>query len=60
MSRPVAVAVAVAIPLPVSFAERATFFLPQQPGPDVWEFLSGPMLFVGVMATIVAFLLAVT
>jgi hypothetical protein len=58
MKRPVAVAVA--IPFPLTFADRVTFFLPGEKTSDAWEFLAGPMLFLGIMATIVAFLVAVT
>ncbi|MGA8893449.1 MAG: hypothetical protein WB493_17950 [Anaeromyxobacteraceae bacterium] len=58
MKRPVAVAVA--IPFPVPFADRITFFLPREGTSDAWDFMAGPMLFVGIMATIVAFLLAVS
>jgi uncharacterized membrane protein YphA (DoxX/SURF4 family) len=57
MKRPVAVAIA--IPFPVPFADRVTFFLPGETTSDAWEFVAGPMLFLGIMATIVAFLLAV-
>lgn len=60
MKRAVPAAVAVAIPFPASLADRATFFLPKDPSSDAWEFVAGPMLFLGIMATIVAFLLAVT
>jgi hypothetical protein len=49
MKRPVAVAVA--IPFPISFSDRSA---------DAWEFLSGPVLLLGILATIVAFLVAVT
>jgi len=52
-----AVPVAVAVPFP--FQDRVTFFLPNDASLDAWEFLAGPMLFLGIMATIVAFLLAV-
>ncbi len=49
MKRPVAVAVA--IPFPITFLDRSSY---------AWEFLSGPVLFLGILATIVAFLVAVT
>lgn len=58
MKRPVPVAIA--IPYPVAFADRVTFFLPKDRASDAWEFLAGPVLFLGIMATISAFLLAVS
>jgi uncharacterized membrane protein YphA (DoxX/SURF4 family) len=60
MKRSVPVAVAVAIPYPVAFTDRVTFFLPRETSSDAWEFLAGPLLFLGIMATMVAFLLAVS
>lgn len=60
MKRSVPVAVAVAMPYPVALADRVTFFLPRQTSSEAWEFLAGPMLFLGIMATVVAFLLAVS